>query len=197
MNESQSAQSLLNAHDSLLIAIDIQDAFLNKLPKVDSEKLVNRACWLIAVAGWLKIPVIVTVEELNEQPLAPKLVQSLPAGTRVFNKLVFGLAHQPDILAAVEATGRKTAVLIGLETDVCVAQSALGLMEQGYRVAVVADVVGSPQNGQEIGLNRMREAGTMVVSLKSLFYEWMRTVEQVTRFHQECPGMREPDGIVL
>jgi nicotinamidase-related amidase len=195
--DSRILRSLINADDSVLIAIDIQDAFLNKLPKVDSEKLVNRARWLMAVAGWLTIPLIVMGEELNEQPLAPKLVQSLPAGTPVFNKMVFGLAHQPDILAAVEGTGRKTAVLIGLETDVCVAQSALGLMEQGYRVAVVADVVGSPQNGQEIGLNRTREAGVIVVSLKSLFYEWMRTVEQVTRFHQECPGMREPDGIVL
>jgi nicotinamidase-related amidase len=190
-------RSLINADDSVLIAIDIQDAFLDKLPKVDSEKLVNRARWLMAVAGWLKIPLIVTAEELNEQPLAPKLLQSLSTDTPVYNKMVFGLAHQPDILAAVEGTGRKTAVLIGLETDVCVAQSALGLMEQGYRVAVVADVVGSPQNGQEIGLERMQEAGVIVVSLKSLFYEWMRTVEQVTRFHQECPGMRQPDGIVL
>jgi nicotinamidase-related amidase len=190
-------RSLINADNSVLIVIDVQDAFLNKLPKVDSEKLVNRACWLIKVAEWLKIPVLVTAEELNEQPLAPKFVQSLLAGTPVFNKMVFGLAHQPDILAVVEQTGRKTAVLIGLETDVCVAQSALGLMEQGYRVAVVADVVGSPQNGQEIGLERMREAGAVVVSLKSLFYEWMRTVEQVTRFHRECPGMRQPDGIVL
>jgi nicotinamidase-related amidase len=195
--DRQALRSLINADDSVLIAIDIQDAFLNKLPKVDSEKLVNRARWLIAVAGWLKIPLIVTAEELNEEPLAPKLLQSLPAGTLVFNKMVFGLAHQPDILAAIEQTGRKTAVLIGLETDVCVAQSALGLIEQGYRVVVVADVVGSPQNGQEIGLGRMREAGVVVLSLKSLFYEWMRTVEQVTRFHQECPGMREPDGVVL
>jgi nicotinamidase-related amidase len=139
----------------------------------------------------------VTAEEIHKQQLAPKLVQSLPASAPIFDKASFGLAHQPDILAAVEQTGRKTAVLIGLETDVCVAQSAIGLIEQGYRVAVVADATGTPAQGQEIGLNRMRNAGAVIVSTKSLFYEWMRTVEMANRFHRECPNMRDLDGIVL
>jgi nicotinamidase-related amidase len=107
------------------------------------------------------------------------------------------LADEPTIAAAVAQTGRKTAVLIGLETDVCVAQSAIGLMEQGYRVAVVADATGSPAAGHEIGLNRMRQAGAILVSTKSLFYEWMRTVERVKQFYRDCPEMRGVEGIEL
>jgi len=139
----------------------------------------------------------VTAEEIHKQPLAPRIVQSLPAGAPIFDKATFGLAHQPNILSAVEQTGRKTAVLIGLETDVCVAHSAIGLIEQGYRVAVVADATGTLQPGQEIGLGRMQNAGAVIVSTKSLFYEWMRTVEAVNHFHRERPNMRDLDGIVL
>lgn len=197
MATKQIPHSLLEADDSVLIAIDIQNAFLDKLPLQESERLLSRACWLIAVAQWKQIPLVVTAEEIHTQPLAPRLVQSLPAGAPIFDKASFGLAHQPDILAAVKQTGRKTAVLVGLETDVCVAQSAIGLIEQGYRVAVVADATGTPAHGQEIGLNRMRNAGAVIVSTKSLFYEWMRTVEMASRFHRECPNMRDLDGIVL
>jgi nicotinamidase-related amidase len=191
------SQSLLEANDSVLIVIDIQDHFLEKLPAPESELLVRRSCWLIAVAQWRGIPLVVTAEEAGGQPVSPRILQSLSPGTAVFDKSSFGLAHQPDILAAVEGTGRRTAVLIGLETDVCVAHSALGLLEKGYRVAVVADATGSPQNGHEIGLARMKNAGVVVVSAKSLFYEWMRSLDWLYRFHSENPDMRDPGGIVL
>ena len=197
MKSNQASISLLEADDSVLIVIDIQDAFLNKLPLQERELLLNRACWLVAVAQWKQVPIIATAEEIHQQPLTPKLAQALPASAPIFDKTTFGLAHQPDILAAVERTGRKTAVLVGLETDVCVAHSAIGLIEEGYRVAVVADATGTTAHGQEIGLNRMRSAGAAIVSTKSLFYEWMRTVDMTNRFHRECPGMRDIEGILL
>jgi nicotinamidase-related amidase len=197
MTTRQSSHSLLEADDSALVAIDIQAAFLDKLSPEVSELLVSRACWLMAVAQWCGIPLVVTAEEFDRQPLAFQLAQALPAGTPVYDKGVFGLADQPDVLAAVAATGRKTAVLMGLETDVCVAHSALGLLERGYRVAVVADATGSPEPGHTIGLGRMQAAGAIIVSTKSLFYEWLRTLERVQRFHRECPGMRDVPGIAL
>lgn len=191
------SHSLLKAEDSILVAIDIQSAFVDKLPASQSGLLLNRMCWLVAVAQWLKLPVIVTAEELRKQPLAPKLLEALPPKTTVYDKAIFGLAHQLNILNAVRHTGRKTAVLIGLETDVCVAQSAIGLIDKGFRVAVVADATGTPEPGQEIGLNRMRAAGAIIVNTKSLFYEWLRTVENVNRFHKENPGMRDVEGVGL
>lgn len=191
------SHSLLDAEDSVLIIIDVQNAFLDKLPLQESERLVSRACWLIKVAQWKQIPIIATAEELDKEPLASKLIQTLPVNTPIFNKLSFGLAHQTDILTSVQQSGRKTAVLIGLETDVCVAHSAIGLLDEGYRVAVVADATGSSEAAQLIGINRMQNAGAIVVSTKSLFYEWMRTVEMVNRFHVECPDMRDVAGIEL
>jgi nicotinamidase-related amidase len=97
----------------------------------------------------------------------------------------------------VQQTGRKTAVLIGLETDVCVLHSAIGLLEKGYRVAVIADATGSPVPGHEMGLDRMQRAGVVVVNMKGLFYEWLRTIDAIHRFHREHPEMREESGVVL
>ncbi len=197
MQTAKTSHSLIDSEDSVLIVIDIQNAFLDKLPLQESERLLSRACWLIAVAQWKQIPLVATAEEIDNQPVAAKLIQSLPPGAPIFDKVSFGLADQPDIMKAVEQSGRKTAVLIGLETDVCVAQTAIGLLERGYRVAVVADATGTTAQGQEIGLNRMKNAGAIVVNTRSLFYEWMRTVEMVNRFHRECPDMRDLAGFAL
>lgn len=189
--------SLIDADDSVLVVIDVQDAFLDKLTPQESERLLNNICWIVKLAVWREIPLVVTAEEFQGQPLARKLVDALPANIPVLDKVVFGLAHQPDILAAVEGTGRKTAVLIGLETDICVMHSAIGLLELGYRVAVVADATGTPAPGHELGLARMRSAGAILVNIKGLFYEWLRTVEAVKRFHKELPDMRGRSGIIL
>ncbi len=197
MTTNANPYSLIEADDSVLVVIDVQDAFLGKLPPEDSERLVNKVCWIVKLALWRGIPLVVTAEELHQQPLARKLLDTLPAATTVFDKVVFGLAHQPELLSAVEQTGRKTAVLIGLETDVCVMHSAVGLLEHGYRVVVVTDATGTPVPGQEIGLSRMQSAGAVMVNMKGLFYEWLRTIEAVNRFHRELPDMRGQAGIEL
>jgi nicotinamidase-related amidase len=189
--------SLLEADDSVLVIIDVQDEFLDELPAPERERLLNNVCWIARLAEWQRIPLIVTAEEAQEQPVAARLLHTLPAQTPVFNKLVFGLAGQADILAAVEQTGRKTAVLVGLETDVCVTHSAIGLLERGYRVAVVTDAVSSPAPNHAIGLARMQNAGALLVNMKGLFYEWLRTIEAVKRFHRELPDMRRLAGINL
>jgi nicotinamidase-related amidase len=197
MRTNANPYSLLDSDDSILIVVDVQDAFLDKLSRPDSERLLNNVCWLVRLAQWLHMPLVVTAEELGRQPLARQLAETLPASIPVFDKMIFDLAGQPDILAAVERTGRKTAVLVGLETDVCVLHSAVGLLGRGYRVAVVSDATGSPIPGSELGLQRMRSAGATIINMKGLFYEWLRTVEAVERFHRELPDMRGLAGTVL
>jgi nicotinamidase-related amidase len=189
--------SLLEADDCVLVVIDVQDAFLSRLPPQDSEWLLNTVCWLIVVAQWIEIPLVVTAEEMCKQPLAAGLAGRLAGDTPVFNKLSFDLTQEPDILAAIRQTGRKTAILVGLETDVCVMQSAIGLLELGYRVAVVADVTNTGSPGQEVSWSRMQGAGVIMVNAKGLFYEWLRDVETVNRFHRELPDMRGLSGGIL
>src|SRR3954468_21595542 len=167
-------RALIDVDHSVLIVIDVQPPFLDKLPREDGQLLRNRICWLIGVAGWLHVPLVVTAEDIaREGGVDPQVARALPANVQAHNKMVFDLAADPAILMAVAQTGRKIAVLVGLETDVCVAHSALGLLGNGYQVAVVADATGAPGTAHGFGLERMADAGALIVSVKSLFYEWM------------------------
>jgi nicotinamidase-related amidase len=180
------SHDLLKVDDSVLVVIDVQPVFLDKLPSTVGGPLLERICWLIGVAPRLDVPLVVTAEDTaNLASVHPRVADVLPQGTRIYNKMSFGLAGDPAIWAAIEHTGRKTAVLIGLETDVCIAQSALGLIERGYRVAVVADATGSPGAGHTFGLSRVRDAGALVLGCKGLYYEWLRTVDRADRFREE------------
>jgi nicotinamidase-related amidase len=186
---------LLDALDSVLVVIDVQDPFLERLGPGVSERVVARIRWLIQLADWLGIPCVVTAEDIEtDGPTTSVLREVLPADSQDLNKVVFGLAGQPDILAAVAKTGRKTAVLVGLETDVCVQHSAIGLAELGYQVAVVVDATASPEIGHEIGIGRMREAGITLVSAKSLFFEWVRDLNACRRFFREA-GVNTPKDL--
>ena len=188
--------SLLEVNDSLLIAIDIQPSFIKKENVEDNNPLLQRMCWVIKVANWLNIPLIVTAEDISHSGnISNEVAQVLPPETKIYNKMIFGLAAQSDILDAIQQTQRKTAILIGYETDVCITHSALGLMDLGYKVAVVADATGSPGDAHQIGLDRIRDAGGIIVSAKSLYYEWIRTVEKSIEF--EGLGIPTPEGMTL
>jgi len=191
-----STSSLIDVNDSLLIIIDIQPSFVNKENKAGSNSLLQRMCWVIKVAIWLNIPLVVTAEDIpHTGEICDEVAQILPPDTRIFDKMTFGLASQTDILEAVQNTNHKTAVLIGYETDVCITHSALGLMDLGYRVVVVADATGSPGKAHQIGLDRVRGASGIIVSAKSLYYEWIRTVAKSIEY--ENSGIETPEGMVL
>jgi hypothetical protein len=77
---------LLDADDSILIVIDAQAPFLAKLPRDESQLLRDRICWLLGVAGWLRVPLLVTAEDItNEGGVDPQVLRALPASARVHN----------------------------------------------------------------------------------------------------------------
>jgi nicotinamidase-related amidase len=192
-------KSLINVDECVLIIIDVQYHFLSKLPTQRAEELVNRVGWLMEVAKILNVPIIVTTEEGKRYGgLTAVLAEKLSPGTKVFDKTVFGLADQPDILDAVCKTRRRTAVLVGLETDVCVTHSAIGLMQNGFQVVVLADVTDSTGDAHVFGLERMRGAGAVVMSLKGLYYEWIRTLSMCNMMdYVHLKRLGNPNGIIL
>lgn len=191
-----SNSTLIDVNDSLLIVIDIQPSFVEKESMDGSKSLLKRMCWVVKAANWLKVPLVVTAEDIpNNGSVSDEIAELLPPDTKIYNKMIFGLTAQPDILEAVKQTKRKTAVLIGYETDVCITHSALGLIDLGYKVVVVADATGSPGEAHRTGLERIRGAGGIIVSAKSLYYEWVRTVEKAMEF--ESLGIETPEGIIL
>jgi nicotinamidase-related amidase len=183
--------------DSVLAVIDVQPGFLDKLDQRVADEIVDRIRWLVRLAGSLGIPVLVTEEEPESNGgTATPIEDALLDGVTRHDKPAFSVAACPPIMADLESHGRRTVVLCGLETDVCVAQSAIGLRDAGWRVVVVVDAVASPGTAHEQGLARMRDAGVELVGVKSLCYEWLRTLEKTKRV-RELLSADPPMGITL
>ena len=190
---------LLERDDSVLIFIDLQPKFWSdRLAKADAAEVnraVTRASWLAGAAMALGVPAVLTEEDpARNGPTAVGVLMAVGRQAPVFPKPVFDLAACPDIMAAITATGRKTAILCGFETDVCVTHSAVGLLEAGYRVIVAADAVYSPAGAQASGLARLRDLGVELVHCKGIYYDWVRTLETALAFEREHPELTEPPG---
>ena len=191
---------LIDREDSILVVVDAQPGFSGATNDAAASAAESRAvaAWLAGVAAALAIPIVVTEEDAaTNGPTDPAIVGRLPVGTRVLAKAVFGLAGVPEILAAVESSRRRTVVLVGAETDVCVAQSAIGLLDRGFRAVVVTDATFSPGTMHELGLQRIRDAGAELNHAKGVYYEWVRTLEAARQFTTEHPELAEPPGFRL
>jgi nicotinamidase-related amidase len=165
--------ALLERDDSVLLVVDVQPRFLD----LEATQAVERMAWLVALAVRLGIPLVVTEEEPERNGTTDaRIVAELPERTPTFAKPTFGLAATPEILEAVRATDRGTAVVVGCETDVCVAQSAIGLRAAGFACVVVEDATFSPGEMQARGLARVVSEGVALNHAKGVTYEWLRTV---------------------
>jgi len=192
-------QALTDADDSVLIVIDVQQAFLDKMPKEQVQPIINRIRWVVQMAVKLNVPIVATAEDIPEEGTnIPQIVDLFPDGTKEHDKMSHGLAGDPDILAAVKETNRKTAVIVGLETDVCVMQSALGLLQKGFRVVVLSDATASPGPCYEAGILRMQNAGVIISTVKGTFYEWTRTLDfAMANFDADLYESEPPKGVYL
>jgi nicotinamidase-related amidase len=185
-------KSLIDVEDSVLIVIDIQDSFLEKYCNSVSKPLLEKSVWMIKLARAMGVPIVAMAEDIQHAgTLNQDILSALPEGVAIFNKNSFGLAGQAEIFAEVEASGRGTAILIGTETDVCVCQSALGLIEKGFRVVVLKDAVATTVGDEGIGLNRMCNAGAAISSVKATTYEWLRSVSKTVDLFEDGPQQLE------
>jgi nicotinamidase-related amidase len=198
MGSSKGAR-LLDVDDSVLCVIDVQPEFVAKIGEDEGRApFVQRVVWVTALATVLGVPTVVTEEEPDRYGATlPEIVERLPDPTPRFVKPTFGLADVPEIMAPIEATGAGTAVLVGMETDVCVAHSALGLLDRNYRVVVVRDAVLAPGDAHDDGIERMRAAGVTLIGAKGLVYEWVRTVDGAWKLDDLMASVPLPDGLIL
>lgn len=192
----------MNRDDCVLVLIDAQPGFYGP-DRADVDRQAHvaalaRCAWVAAVAAALDIPIVVTEEDpATNGPTASEITAVLPMGTPVFDKKVFGADDDPEIDAAVRGHGRGTVVLVGTETDVCVAHSAMGWRGAGLRVVVVHDAVHSAGEGHRNGLNRLWQDRIELVSAKELYYEWLRTLPAVRDFDAHHPELASPPGFSL
>jgi nicotinamidase-related amidase len=161
---------LLHQQEVALVIIDIQD----KLAAVMKHKdqVVNNCLHLVELARFLQIPILLTEQyPKGLGPTAPEIKEALPEYAP-FEKMTFNCCQEAGFLEKVVSTGRKKLLLTGMETHVCVLQTSLGLMKQGYSVQVVQDAVCSrAKNNFRSGLEYMRDAGTVITNTETVLFQ--------------------------
>jgi nicotinamidase-related amidase len=190
---------LVRRADSLLVVVDAQPGFfaydgLNEDDAQRAAAAVTRITWMAGLATLLEIPAVV-VEERPERNghTDPRILERLPAGTPTLEKPTFGLTGGEEAVAAIRATGRGTIVLVGFETDVCVAQSAIGLVELGFRAVVPEDAIyTNSAREHERGIARMAGAGVERNHCKGLTFEWLHTVDRALETFPPAAALGTP-----
>ncbi len=170
------ARRPLEAEQCALIVIDMQEKLLP--PIWEKERLVRNVQLLIRLAGILKIPALVTTQYAKGLGnTVPDLASILP-DTPPIDKLMFS-CFGSDVFCSLlkRLPGQRTTVLLcGMETHICVMQTALGALREGYLVHVAADAVSSrTELNWRVGLDRMRAAGAIPSSTEMMIYELLRS----------------------
>ena len=165
----------LRPESALLLLVDVQERLQPTIH--DDARLRQRAAALARGCALLGVPIYVTEQyPKGRGHTVPELADAVSAAGGVLEKTEFSCVANESIRARVEAAGRQDVLLAGVEAHVCVLQTALDLLEAGYRVHLVEDAVGSrtPEN-REIGIARARRHGADPASVESVLFELMGT----------------------
>jgi hypothetical protein len=162
------------------VVVDVQEFFLCELDPSRRKSIEAGTEALSRLLGVLKAPLLFTLE----RPVPVK--GALPTGlakiaeefsASVMEKDYFDLTKEGAISTHLRQVGKKQVILAGCETDVCILQSCLGLLDQGYEVFVVEDLLFSSTENVGSAIERMKTAGAIFVTFKTLFHELMQAVE--------------------
>jgi nicotinamidase-related amidase len=168
----------LEAERCALIVIDIQEKLLP--PIFQKEQLIRNTQLLIKLAASLNIPTILTAQYAKGLgPTVPEIASMLPE-TKAIDKQAFSCFGSDVFCSMLKRMpgNRNTVLLCGMESHICVMQTALGALRDGYLVHVASDAVSSRAEWNwKIGLERMRAAGAIISSTEMMIYELLRSAD--------------------
>jgi len=183
---------LVRPPELAVVLIDVQPRFVDSMHGT-AEPVLARLEQLLIICHWFELPVLATFEEpvAEKGQLAARLVPHLPKNALTFNKQSYSLAGEPEIVTALAQLGRPRLAVAGSETDVCVLQSVLGLIELGYEVLLLEDCLFSSEPSTGPAVERMRQAGAVPSTYKSLFYELLQTDDPTSWDQQQSAATRQ------
>jgi nicotinamidase-related amidase len=174
---SGGGQALLDVSDTAILLLDHQAGLFQTVKDVPVDDLRRNTEMLAKLATLLKIPVITTASEPNgpNGPLMPEIHASAPHAVYVPRKGEVNAWDNPDFVEAVRATGRKTLVMAGVWTSVCVMFPALDATAAGYKVYAVIDASGDPSElASRTSIARFVQGG-VPISTNAVLSETHRT----------------------
>lgn len=143
----------------------------------EAERVVRRTEFLLRSASILGVPSFATEQNAERMGgLNPRLVPLL--GVKPFAKMTFSCLGSPECVTELEKTKRRQAILVGVETHICVSQTAVDLLSQGFEVVVCPDAVSARTiEMHKLGMERLRDCGALPMHSEAVVYEWMQTAD--------------------
>jgi nicotinamidase-related amidase len=174
-DSTEVARRPLEAEQCALVVVDIQEKLLP--PIFNKESLVRNSQLLIRLARILSMPVLVTTQYVKGLGPTVAEIASLLSDVPATDKLEFSCFGSDQFRSRLKGLPgeRNTVLLCGMESHICVMQTALGALNDGYLVHVASDAVGSRAEWNwKIGLERMKAAGAVISSTEMMMYELLR-----------------------
>lgn len=169
---------VIDPNDAVMLLIDHQSGLFQTVGDMPMTTLRRHAAALASMATLAKLPVITTasVPQGPNGPLIPEIHANAPHAVYVARKGEINAWDNPDFVAAVKATGRKTLIIAGTITSVCMAFPAISAAYEGYKVFVVVDASGTySKMAEEITLARVVQAGVVPMDMAAVASELQKT----------------------
>jgi len=160
----------LDRSKAALVVVDIQERLLPQI--FEKERLVANAVLLIKGAKALGLPIVVTEQYRKGLGATVPEVAGAISEFAPLEKMSFSSCGADGFKEALRAKEIRDVLLCGMETQVCICQTCLDLLGDGFRVFVVADAVSSrTEENRRLGIERMRDAGAVIVSVEMALFE--------------------------
>jgi len=172
------ARPVIDPNDAVMLLIDHQSGLFQTVADMPMTTLRRHAAALASMATLAKLPVITTasVPQGPNGPLIPEIHANAPHAQYVARKGEINAWDNPDFVAAVKATGRKTLIIAGTITSVCMAFPAISAAYEGYKVFAVVDASGTySKMAQEVTLARVVQAGVIPMDMAAVASELQKT----------------------
>ncbi len=163
---------LVRAEHSVLIIIDLQEKLLPAVK--ESATTLQNASLLLTAAQACRVPVMISEQYPEGLGKTATVIADAAGDAPVFSKVHFSCMKDARFREAFVQLDRKQAVLAGTESHVCVAQTAVSLIELGYEVFFVADATTSRSlESKSIAQMRLSAAGAQIVNTEMVVFEWL------------------------
>ena len=165
---------LAEIKDSLLVVIDIQSRLAPAM--ADIEHCLARAAVMLQAAKILQLDTVVTEQYPHGLGhTVPELQNIIASDWPVIAKTTFSCCGEPQFMSKIKQKSYRSIAIIGIETQVCVEQTAIELLNAGYQVFILSDAITSRRSEErQLALELLRQSGAIITSVESYLFMLLR-----------------------
>jgi nicotinamidase-related amidase len=169
MNSKNNDVFFLRKEEVAFLLIDVQESLMKAVQ--DRSVIETNMKLLLHLSKIMNIPVTVTTQNAEKLgPIIGSLINLLPEDQKIYDKLVFSCLRVEPVLEEIK--NKKIIILFGVEAHICVFQTAMQALFNGYKVIVVNDAVSSRvDSNKQTGLKRMEKSDVVLYSTEMIIYE--------------------------